>query len=144
MEILPKTIFSLEFARLLNILNGNDVAGSPGVETFVYKFNKPLSFSLLYNFVRNHEQFIYNQDIPQGYCLCEVFENSCHLARGSNKSAKTDLPTNSYDIVEENCCNSAKIVFSGNVKSVPHQKSSSKLLTTKAPMIQILTRSLLI
>ena len=90
---------------LLNILNGNEVAGSTtGVETFVGRFEKPLSFSLLYNFIRNHKQFIYNQNIPQGSCLCEVCENSCLLAKGINKCAKADLPTNPHDIVEENCC----------------------------------------
>jgi len=77
---------------LLNILNGNEVAGSTaGVETFFGKFEKPLSFSLLYNFVRNHKQFVYNQDIPQGSCLCEVCENACLLAKGINLCAKLDL-----------------------------------------------------
>ena len=46
---------------------------------------------------------IYNQDIPQGSCLCEACENSCLLAKGINKYANTDLPTNPHDIVEENC-----------------------------------------
>ena len=92
---------------LLNILNGNEVAGSTtGVETFVGRFEKPLSFSLLYNFIRNQIQLIYNQNIPQGSCLCEVCENSCVLAKGINKCANTDLPTNPHDIVEENCCDS--------------------------------------
>ena len=44
---------------LLNILNGKEVAGSTaGVETFVDWFEKPLSFSLLYTFIRNHKQFV--------------------------------------------------------------------------------------
>ena len=92
---------------LLNILNGNEVAGSTtGAETFAGRFEKPLSFSLLYNFIRNQKQLIYNQNIPQGSCLCEVCENSCLLAKGINKYANTDLPTNPHDIVEENCCDS--------------------------------------
>ena len=91
--------------NFLNILNGNEVAGSTtGVETFVGRFEKPWSFSLLYNFIRNHQQFIYNQNIPQGPCLCEVRESSFLLAKGINKCAKADLPTNTHDIVEENCC----------------------------------------
>ena len=92
---------------LLTILNGNEVAGSTtGAETFVGRFEKPLPFSLLYNFIRNQKQLIYNQNIPQGSCLCEVCENSCLLAKGINKCANTDLPTNPHDIVEENCCDS--------------------------------------
>ena len=31
-------------------------------------------------------------------------ENSCLLAKGINKCAKADLPTNPHGIVEENCC----------------------------------------
>ena len=93
--------------HLLNILNGNEVAGSTTVaETFVGRFEKPLSFSLLYNFIRNQKELICNQNIPQGSCLCEVCENSCLLAKGINKCANTDLPTNPHDIVEDNCCDS--------------------------------------
>ena len=43
---------------------------------------------------------ICNQNIPQGSCLCEVCENSCLLAKGINKCANTDLPTNPHDIVD--------------------------------------------
>lgn len=94
---------------LLNILNGNEVSGSPtGVETFVECFEKPLSFSLLYNFIKSYKQFIYNQNIPQGSCLCEVCENSCLLAKGINRYIKgVKLPTNPHDLVEDNCCDSS-------------------------------------
>ena len=86
--------------HLLNILNGNEVAGSTTVaETFVGRFEKPLSFSLLYNFIRNQKELICNQNIPQGSCLCEVCQNSCLLTKGINKCANTDLPTNPHDIV---------------------------------------------
>ena len=93
----------------LNILNGNEVTGfTAGVETFVDKFEKPLSFSLLYTFIRNHKQFVYNQNIPQRSCLCEVYENSCLLAKGINKCVKgVNLPANPHEIVEENCCDSS-------------------------------------
>ena len=52
---------------LLNILNGNEVAGSTAdAETFNGRFEKALSFLLLYNFIRNQKQLIYNQNIPEG------------------------------------------------------------------------------
>ena len=94
---------------LLNILNGNEVAGSTaGVETFDDRFEKPLSFSLLYTFIRNRKQFHYKQNIPQGPCLCEVCENSFLLAKGINKCVKgVNLPANPHEIVEKNCYDSS-------------------------------------
>ena len=94
---------------LLKILNGNEVAGSTaGVETFVDRFEKPLSFSLLYIFIRNHKQFVYNQNIPQGSCLCEVCKNSYLLAKGINKCVKgVNLPANPHETVKENCYDSS-------------------------------------
>ena len=57
-NIAKKYIYCENLRELLNILNGNKVAGSTtGVETFVDRFEKPLYFSLLYTFIRNHKQF---------------------------------------------------------------------------------------
>ena len=94
---------------LLNILNGNEVAGSiAGVKTFVDRFEKPLSFSLLYAFIRNYKQFVYNQNILQGSYLCEVCKNSCLLAKSINKCVKgVNLLANPHEIAEENCCDSS-------------------------------------
>ena len=93
----------------LNILNGNEVAGSTaGVETFVDRFEKPLSVSLLYTFNRNHKQFAYKQNIPQGLYLREKCENSCLLTKDIKKSVKgVNLSANPHEIVEENRCNSS-------------------------------------
>ena len=103
---MPKEISTVEFARPLNILNGNELAGSTArVETFVNRFEKPLSFSL---FHQKSHQFIYNQNTPQGSCLCDVCENSFLLAKGIKKCAKgVNLRANPHEIVEENCCNSS-------------------------------------
>ena len=69
---------------LLDILNGNEVAGSTtGVKTFVGRFEKPLPFSLLHNFIRNHRQFIYNQNIPQGSCLWKCVRTLVYLPKAS-------------------------------------------------------------
>ena len=49
---MPKEISTVEFARPLDILNGNELAGSTArVETFVNRFEKPLSSRY---FIRNH------------------------------------------------------------------------------------------
>ena len=82
----------------LNILNGNEVAGSTaGVETFVDRFEKALSFSLGYTFLTNHKQFVYNQNIPEGSRIREVCENSCLLVKDISKCVKgVTLPANPH------------------------------------------------
>ena len=78
------------------------------LKRFVDRFGKLLSFSLLYIFIRNHKQFVYNQNIPQGSCLCDKCENSYLLAKDINKCVKgVNLPGNPHEIVEENCCDSS-------------------------------------
>ena len=105
----PKRYLLWNLRDLLNILNENEVAGfTAGVETFIDRFEKPLSFLLLYTFIRNHKQFVYNQNIPQGSCLREVCENSCLLAKGISKCVKgVNLPANPHEIVKTNCCDSS-------------------------------------
>ena len=105
----PKRYLLWNLRDLLNILNENEVAGfTAGVETFIDRFEKPLPFLLLYTFIRNHKQLVYNQNIPQGSCLREMCENSCLLAKGISKCVKgVNLPANPHEIVKENCCNSS-------------------------------------
>ena len=82
--ILPKKYLLWNLRDLLNTLNGNEVAGSTmGVEAFVGRFKKPLSFSLLYNFIRNHKQFIYNQNIPQDSCFVRCVRTLVYLPKAS-------------------------------------------------------------
>ena len=49
---------------------------------------------------------MYNRDIPQSSCLCEVCENVCLLAKVINNSRNVDLLTNPHDLVEKYACNS--------------------------------------
>ena len=66
---------------LLGIMNGKQIHGMENGDTFRDAFDHEISFTLLYNFIKTQKQLIYNRDIPQSSCLCEVCENVCLLAK---------------------------------------------------------------
>ena len=69
-------------------------------------FGKDHTFSSSYNYIKFQKHLIYNRDIPQGSCLCEVCENACLLAKGINNSRNIHLPINPHDMVQKYACNS--------------------------------------
>ena len=86
---------------ILDIINENEIVGFHNDETsFVDKFDKKLSFTKLYNFLKFNKQYIWNRHIPESSCLCKVCENVCLFAKGINKSLKLKLPTNPHDLIE--------------------------------------------
>jgi len=90
----------------LDIINGSEFVGlSRNESSFPEMFDKKLSFAKLYSFFKAHKQYVWNRDIPESSCLCEVCENACLLAKGINKSLKLKLPTNPHDLVEKYSCN---------------------------------------
>ena len=44
-------------------------------ESFESKFDKILTFSQLYDFLKGHKEYVYNINIPHASCLCEICEN---------------------------------------------------------------------
>ena len=62
-------------------------------ETFPSKFDKLLTFSLSYRFIRFLDQYIYNNKVPQNTFLCEICENTSMLGKGLNNAFKSkDVP----------------------------------------------------
>ena len=92
--------------KMLGIINGDETIDLSDTDTFVGTFGKRLPFSVLYDFVKERKQFIFNRNIPQASCLCEICEKVCLMAKGINKSCKQSIPTNPHDIVERYSCNS--------------------------------------
>ena len=90
---------------LNEMINGNKYITNE--DSFEVRFGKRLSFSLMYNFLKEKKEYIYNKHIPHVTCLCEICENVTLLAKGLNKSIKSDLPTNPHDIVERYSCDSS-------------------------------------
>ena len=89
----------------LDIINGSKFEGGPNNEaSFPGTFEKKLSFAKLYNFFKAHKQYIWNKNIPESSCLCEICKNACLLAKGINKHLKFNLPTTPHGLVEKFSC----------------------------------------
>ena len=70
---------------VLEILNGSEMSSGEGFEA---NFEKKLSFTLFYKFIKARKQYIFNSKIPQYTCLCEVCENAVLLAKGLHNACK--------------------------------------------------------
>lgn len=89
---------------LLDILNG--CAMTESGESFQARFSKKISFRQMYEFVKSHREFVFNKDIPQSSCLCEICENIVYLANSLFKNLGEELPTNPHALVEKFACDS--------------------------------------
>ena len=101
---LPKQYLLWTLRYLLDIINGAE-------SNFESTFSEKLTFSQLYDFIKTHQQFIYNKDILHRSCLCDTCENTVLLAKGLNKKispSSTRIPENPHDIVEKYSCSSDK------------------------------------
>lgn len=88
---------------VLNIANGSGKIKVP--DTFFHKFEKELTFSQLYDFLKAHKEYAFNKNIPHGFCLCEICENATLLAKALNKVLENPIPSNPHDLVEKFACN---------------------------------------
>ena len=52
------------------------IEGMVVAETYQDSLGYELSFTSLYGFIKAHKQFVFDRNIPQGFCLCEVCENA--------------------------------------------------------------------
>ena len=78
-------------------------------DSFVLKFEKKLTFSQFYDFLKRHKEYVYNTNIPHSSCLCEICENASLFAKGLNsqrRKLKGKLPTNPHELIEMFSCNS--------------------------------------
>ena len=93
---------------LHEITNGGSVIEEPGGDSFSNAFGRPLKFALLYDVLKLHKEYVFNRDIPQWSCLCELCQNVTLLATGVNKVLKDKLATSHHDIVEKFSCSSSR------------------------------------
>ena len=57
---------------ILDMLNESDISVGDSLKDM---FEKELSFTLFYKFIKARKQYIFNCKIPQNTCLCETCEN---------------------------------------------------------------------
>ena len=102
-------VFKQKLYLLWNIRDVLDIANGSGKikvpDTFFRKFEKALTFSQLYDFLKVHKEYAFNKNIPHGSCLCEICENTTLLAKGLNKVLENSIPSNPHDLVEKFACN---------------------------------------
>ena len=65
--------------------------------SLIQTFNKSFTFSQLYDFLKTHKEYSYNENIPHGSCLCDIRENCVLLAKGLNRKLEEPLPKNAHD-----------------------------------------------
>ena len=68
---------------LLNIANGRSLIKNES--SFEFLFGKKIKFHQLYEYIKSNMEYVYNRDIPQSFCLCEICENVCFVAKAFNK-----------------------------------------------------------
>lgn len=62
--------------------------------TFTSDFEMNLSISLFYLFLKMNKQYIFNNEVPHYFCLCESYENVSLLAEGlENACIRKEVPT---------------------------------------------------
>ena len=99
---------------LLDMVNGCSLVVEDGFDSFCDIFEKKLTFRQLYHFIKSRKQFVYNRDIPQASCLCEICENMVYRAKSIASRVKMNYHANPHSLVEmysfdtasENCMNS--------------------------------------
>ena len=91
--------------EIVDILN--DLPSTGTVGSIFSKFSKKISFRQLYDFVKNHPEFVFNRDIPHSPSLYEICENVVYLSKTLAQNGK-DLPSNLRDLVEKFSCDSSK------------------------------------
>ena len=102
-----KRHFLWKIRDLNEIANGGSGIEEAGGDSFSNAFGRPLKFALLY-VLKLHKEYVFNEDIPQWSCLCELCENVTLLATGVNKVLKDKLPTLPHDIVGKFSCSSTR------------------------------------
>ena len=64
------------------------------------KVAKEITFRQLYGFIKSQPQLVYNKDIPQSSCLCEICENALYVSKSLSRNGHI-LPSNPHDFVEQ-------------------------------------------
>ena len=73
---------------------GCSLANEIDTDSFLKVFDKQLTFRQLYAFLKCRKELVFNRDIPQSSCLCEIFENILLISKGIASSAKIALANN--------------------------------------------------
>ena len=87
-QYLPLQYLLCSLKDLHDILNGTSASIGQAPPNFQTTFSEKLTFSQLYDFIKNHKQYIYSKNIPHTSCLCDTCETSGFCQRKGSIVAK--------------------------------------------------------
>ena len=93
---------------LLHIANGSSLIKSES--SFEFSFGKKkIKLHQLYEYINSNREYVYNRDIPQSSCLCEICEIVCFVVKALNKKIKSCnmVPTDPHSLAEKYTCDSS-------------------------------------
>ena len=63
----------------------------------------------MHKYIKSNREYVYNRDIPQSSCLCEICGNVCFVAKPLNKKFKgcNMVPTDLHSLAEKYTCDSS-------------------------------------
>ena len=93
---------------LLNIAHGSFLIKNESC--FEFSFDKRITFRQLCEYIKSNREYVYNKDIPQSSCFCEICVNVCFVAKALNKKIKSGsmVPTDSLSLAEYTCDSSSR------------------------------------
>ena len=131
---------------ILDMLNGSNISVS---NSFKDMFEKELSFTLFYKFIKARNQYIFNCKIYQNTCLCQTCENAFLFTRGLNQACKKSITCDPHAIVEEYYCNSNEkdcmLSICEECKShIYNRMTSAKEMMKPTKMMEIVQAALIV
>ena len=66
--------------------------------------------------MKSNREYVYNRDIPQPSCVCEIFKNVCFVAKAKKIKNCNMEPTDPHSLAEKYTCESSSrtCMFSEN------------------------------
>ena len=117
---------------IMDIINGSKTVQSDvPSDSFEAKFGKKVTFRQLYDLLKRHKQYVFNQKIPQWSCLCEIYENAIFLANGIKKLLpECRLPETIHELVAKFSCNDTEDCMTGKCEVCSSTKLTCDNLNT--------------
>ena len=121
--------------KIVDVLNGLPSTGT--VWSFFSKWSKKISFRQLYDFVKNHPEFVFNRDIPTHHVYTKFARMLYIFRKPSLKTAKTSRQTHtiwlrSFRVIQasENVCTQMNGMFATCVSALKTSNASTNVMFT--------------
>lgn len=92
--------------EVLNILSGSTLLESNSKDNFHNQFNREIMCRQLHYLLKGNKQYLYNGEISQWPCLCEICKNAVFLVTALNKKLHPEcrLSLSVFELVSKFSC----------------------------------------